>query len=74
MNNWKKIWESREDTLGKIDKENYREVFAELKKIDGFDLNGGVNIDSQILQHKNLKYHIMEKDIILLKILILIKY
>ena len=55
MNNWKKIWESRKDNLANIDKENYREVFAELKRIDGFDLNGGVTVDSQLIQHKNLK-------------------
>ena len=55
MNNWKKIWESRKDNLGSVDPENYREVFAELKRIDGFDLNGGVSLDSQIRQHENLK-------------------
>lgn len=55
MNNWKKIWESRKDNLEKIDRENYREVFAELKRIDGFDLNGGVTLDSQLSQHENLK-------------------
>lgn len=55
MNNWKKIWESRQDTLGNIDEKNYRAVFAELKKIDGFDINGGASADSQICQHENLK-------------------
>ena len=46
MNNWKKIWENRKDNLDNVDKENYREVFAELKKIDGFDINGGAGDDS----------------------------
>ena len=55
MNNWKKIWEGRKDTLANVDAENYREVFGELKKIDGFDINGGASIDSQIAQHENLK-------------------
>ena len=55
MNDWKRIWESRKDNLANVDRENYREVFAELKRIDGFDLNGGVSVDSQIRQHENLK-------------------
>jgi len=55
MNNWKKIWESRKDNLEKIDRANYCEVFAELKRIDGYDINGGVTLDSQLSQHENLK-------------------
>ena len=55
MNNWKKIWESRKDNLDKIDKENYREVFAELKRIDGYDLNGGATTESLLKQYENLK-------------------
>lgn len=55
MNDWKRIWDSRADNLANVDGENYREVFAELKRIDGFDLNGGVSVDSQIRQHENLK-------------------
>lgn len=55
MNDWKRIWESREDNLSNVDRENYREVFAELKRIDGFDIGGGASVDSQIRQHENLK-------------------
>ena len=54
MNNWKKIWDNRRDSLGNIDKENFRAVFAELKRIDGYDINGGATVDSQIHQHENL--------------------
>lgn len=55
MNNWKRIWESRKDNLANVDKENYREVFAELTRIDGYDLNGGATTESLIRQYENLK-------------------
>ncbi len=54
MNNWQQIWSNRKDTLANVDLNDFRAVFAELKKIDGFDLNGGVNVDSLIRQHENL--------------------
>ena len=54
MNNWQQIWSGRKDTLANVDANDFRAVFAELKKIDGFDLNGGVNVDSLIRQHENL--------------------
>ena len=55
MNKWKKIWESRKDTLGNIDKKDYREIFAKLAKIDGYDLNGGATAESLIKQYETLK-------------------
>lgn len=55
MNNWKRIWESREDNLANVDKENYRAVFAELTRIDGYDSNGGVTTESSLKQYENLK-------------------
>ena len=54
MNNWQQIWSNRKDTLANVDLNNFRAVFAELKRIDGFDLNGGVDVDSLIRQHENL--------------------
>ena len=54
MNNWQKIWSNRKDTLDTVDAKDFRAVFAELKRIDGFDLNGGVTPDSLIRQHENL--------------------
>ena len=54
-NNWQKIWESRKDTLGNVDPTNYREVFIELKRIDGFDVNGGPTVDSLLQQYENTK-------------------
>lgn len=40
-NNWHEIWEKRQDKLSSIDMNNYTEVFAELKMINGFDVTGG---------------------------------
>ena len=40
-NNWKNVWEKRTDRLGIIDIENLKSVFLELKRIDGFDVQGG---------------------------------
>ncbi len=50
MNNWKKIWESRKDTLGNVDAQDYRAVFVELKRIDGFDVNDGPSVESLLRQ------------------------
>ena len=55
MNNWQKIWNSRKDTLGNVNTANYREVFMELKRIDGFDINGGASVDSLLKQYANTK-------------------
>ena len=54
MNNWQQIWNNRKDTLATVDAKNFRAVFAELKHIDGFDLNGGADVESLIRQHENL--------------------
>ena len=54
MNNWQQIWNNRKDTLDTVDVNDFRAVFGELKRIDGFDLNGGANVDSLIRQHENL--------------------
>ena len=56
MNNWKKIWDNRKDSLDGVNKKNFRAVFAELKRIDGFDSTGLTTtlIDSMIRQHENL--------------------
>ena len=54
MNNWQRIWSNRKDTLANVDANDFRAVFAELKRIDDFDLHGGVTADSLIRQHENL--------------------
>ena len=55
MNNWKKIWENRKDTLGNVNTADYREVFIELKRIDGFDVNDGPSVESLLRQYENTK-------------------
>lgn len=55
MNKWKEIWESRQNTLEGINLKNYREIFVELKRINGFDVNGGPTVDSLFKQYENLK-------------------
>lgn len=54
MNEWKKIWDNRPDTLDGVDKKNFRAVFTELKRIDGFDSAEltPTLIDSMICQHE----------------------
>ena len=42
MSNWKNIWEKREDRLEHIDVNDKKSLFLELKRIDGFDVVGGV--------------------------------
>lgn len=41
-NKWKEIWEKRTDHFDEIDMTNPKAVFLELKRIDGFDVVGGV--------------------------------
>ena len=40
---WKEIWEKRIDQFDNIDLDDERAVFLELKRIDGFDVIGGVS-------------------------------
>ena len=46
MNNaWKKIWEKRTDQFDRINMYDLEELFLELKRLDGFDINcagGGI--------------------------------
>ncbi len=56
MNNWKQIWDARKDTLDNVDMKNFREVFAELKRIDGYDSAEltATLVESFIYQHEKL--------------------
>ncbi len=61
---WKKIWQKRTDNFDKIDVNNQQEMFLELKRIDGFDINSGKGLtyDSLMNQHHEImenlsKYH-----------------
>ena len=50
-NKWHEIWEKRSANLTGIDKADYQAVFAELKRINGFDItDGGIPIKALIEQ------------------------
>ena len=55
MNHWKKIWDSREDHLELLDATDTKAVFAELKRVDGFDLEGGLPLSSLLAQYEGMK-------------------
>lgn len=42
-NKWKEIWEKREDNFNLIDMNEEKSVYLELKRIDGYDIVGGVS-------------------------------
>lgn len=55
MSRWKEIWDSRVERLDLIDASDTQSVFVELKRIDGFDLEGGLPISSLLEQYENMK-------------------
>lgn len=55
MSRWKEVWDSRVERLDLIDTSDTQSVFAELKRIDGFDLEGGLPISSLLEQYENMK-------------------
>lgn len=54
MRKWKEIWEKRTDNFDKIDMSDEKAVFLELKRIDGFDVVGGISYDALIKQNKDI--------------------
>lgn len=54
-NNWKNIWDKRQNGLAGIDPADTKAVFSELKRIDGFDLEGGLPVESLLRQYENTK-------------------
>lgn len=55
-NKWHEIWEKRSANLTGIDKADYQAVFAELKRINGFDItDGGIPIKALIEQYEDTK-------------------
>ena len=55
MSKWKSIWENRSDHLDSLEVSDDRAVFAELKRVDGFDLEGGIPMESLMKQYTDLK-------------------
>ncbi|MBR1765130.1 MAG: class I SAM-dependent methyltransferase [Ruminococcus sp.] len=60
MNNWKKIWEKRELRAEVLDKADKNELFAELKRCNGFDVVGGIPLDSLIKQYNTTKDKLLQ--------------
>ena len=55
-NKWHEIWEKRSANLTGIDKADYQAVFAELKRINGFDItDGGIPIKALLEQYEDTK-------------------
>lgn len=60
-NNWKNIWNKREDHFRDIDMTNKEQVFMELKRIDGFDINAegeGLTYQALIYQHEDIRQNL----------------
>ena len=55
-NKWHEIWEKRSAKLAGIDRTDYQAVFAELKRINGFDITGGgIPLNALITQYEDTK-------------------
>ena len=55
-NKWHEIWEKRSAKLAGIDRTDYQAVFAELKRINGFDIaGGGIPLNALIEQYEDTK-------------------
>ncbi|MCR5495788.1 MAG: class I SAM-dependent methyltransferase [Treponema sp.] len=55
-NRWKEIWNNRVDNLNIIDINDSKQVFLELKRLDGFDItNEGIPYESLIKQYQDTK-------------------
>ncbi len=54
---WKKIWEKRTDQFDRINIYDLKELFLELKRLDGFDINcagGGIEYSAWMKQHNDM--------------------
>ena len=64
-NNWKDIWNKREDFFHKIDCNDKKQMFLELKRIDGFDvIDNGITYNGFLRQYVETKkdLHLNEGD------------
>lgn len=54
-NNWLKIWQKREAHFNEVKMNSDKDVFLELKRVDGFDVvGGGISYESLIKQHHDI--------------------
>ena len=55
MNNWKEIWNKREDNLNLEAGVDDKKIFEQLLLIDGYDLEGGLPLESHLKYHGRLE-------------------
>ena len=56
MNKWKEIWNRREADFSLLQEDDPKQVFLELKRIDGFDVaEEGISFDSFWYQYQEVK-------------------
>ena len=55
-NKWQEIWEKRSANMADMDNNDYQAVFAELKRINGFDItDGGIPLNALLKQYEDTK-------------------
>ena len=56
MNKWKEIWNTREADFSLLQEYDPKQIFLELKRIDGFDVaEEGISFDSFWYQYQEVK-------------------
>lgn len=56
VNKWHDIWEKRTENFAAIDMHDVQAVFAELKRINGFDItDGGIPLQALVKQYEDTK-------------------
>lgn len=55
MNNWQKIWSSRKSSIQNLNNADWRTVFSELARIDGYDVNGMVPTELLLKQYEEIR-------------------
>ena len=55
-NKWQEIWEKRSANMADMDNNDYQAVFAEPKRINGFDItDGGIPLNALLKQYEDTK-------------------
>ncbi len=59
-NNWKSIWEKRSLKNEALDSSDINALFTELKRADGFDVDGELSEDALICQYEDIKRRLLK--------------
>ena len=62
MNNWKAIWNKREDNFNLETQTDDKKIFEQLLLIDGYDLEGGLPLESWLTYYEDLKNNLGLKE------------